>query len=394
MRRAARNLTSNYLAYGASVVSGLVLTPVIIGAIGKEGYGAWLFIVSATTVLRLLDFGIAPTVVRFTAYHRGRSDEERINAIASAGMAVYLLLGAASVAVGLVIAWFIPDLINLSPDLVRPAQFATVIAVLTLGTQAPLGLFGSLLKGSQRFDILNISALVAILSYAALVLAVFTEYASLPVLATIALVSTLIRLAIPVFYVRREIPTLRLSRSYLRRSTVRELLSYSRFSFMTHIAGKVVYSADVVLIGIILSAKEVTLYGVASRLFALAASVAQVGTEVLLPLQSELEGRAEHERQRSMLATGIRASMCVSVILCFPLVIIPHWVLGAWLGDGFGAERDPTRAPGDRRAVHAAERRHLPVPVRAWEAQGTRDLTGVTRRAQSRADGPAAGRRR
>ena len=65
MRRAARNLTSNYLAYGASVVSGLVLTPVIIGAIGKEGYGAWLFIVSATTVLRSLDFGIAPTVVPF-----------------------------------------------------------------------------------------------------------------------------------------------------------------------------------------------------------------------------------------------------------------------------------------------------------------------------------------
>ena len=34
MRSAARrNLASNYLAYGAAVLSGLVLTPVIIGAI-------------------------------------------------------------------------------------------------------------------------------------------------------------------------------------------------------------------------------------------------------------------------------------------------------------------------------------------------------------------------
>ncbi len=335
MRRATRNLTSNYLAYAASVVSGLVLTPVIIGAIGKGGYGAWAFIISTTTLLRLLDFGIAPTIVRFTAYHRGRSDEEQINAIASAGLAVYLLLGAASVAVGLVIAWFIPHLIQLSPELHRPAQVATVIAVLTLGTQAPLGLFGSLLKGSQRFDILNISALVAIVAYAALVGAVFTQFASLPVLATIALVSTLIRLMLPVIYVRREIPSLRLSRSLVRRGAVRELLSYSRFSFMTHVAGKVVYSADVILIGKILGAEPVALYFVASRLFSLAASVAQIGTEVLLPLQSELEGKAEHERQRAILATGIRASMCVSVLLCFPLIVLPHWVIGAWLGRGF-----------------------------------------------------------
>ncbi len=341
MRRAARNLTSNYLAYGASVLSGLVLTPVIIGAIGKEAYGAWAFIVSTTTLLRLLDFGIAPTVVRFTAYHLGRSEEDRINAMASAGMAVYLLLGAVSVAAGLVIAWIVPDLIQLSPELRHPAQVATVIAVLTLGTQAPLGLFGSILKGSQRFDVLNLSALVSIGVYALLVAAVFTSFSSLPVLATIALVAAVIRLGLPIVYVRREIPTLRLGRSLVRRATVRELLSYSRFAFMTHLAGKVVYSADLILIGAIAGAEQVALYAVASRLFALAASVSQIGTELLLPFQSELEGRADHERQRAVLATGIRASMCVAVLLCFPLIVLPHWVIGAWLGGGFEASVVP-----------------------------------------------------
>ena len=149
---------------------------------------------------RLLDFGIAPTVVRFTAYHRGRRDEERINAIASAGLAVYLMLGAASVAVGLVIAWFIPDLINLSPDLVRPAQVATRDsrpdarhpgAARTLWQPAqglpavrhPQHLRARLdprVRGARRWRC-------------------SPQYASLPVLATIALVSTLIRLALPVY---------------------------------------------------------------------------------------------------------------------------------------------------------------------------------------------------
>jgi O-antigen/teichoic acid export membrane protein len=335
MRLAARNLSSNYLAYAASVLSGLILTPVIIGAIGKEAYGAWAFIVSLTTLLRLLDFGITPTVVRFTGYHRGRSDDEQINVMASAGLAVYLLLGAVSVIAGLIVAWLLPGLIDLSPDLQRPAQVATVIAVVTLGTQAPLGLFGSMLKGAQRFDILNLSALISIVAYAVLVAAIFAHAASLPILATIALVSTVIRLALPAFYIKREIPTLRLSPGLVRGSVVRELLGFSRFAFMTHVAGKVVYSADLILIGAILGAHEVALYAVVSRLFGLAAGVASTGTDLLLPLQSELEGRADYARQRSFLAGGLRAAMCVAVLLSFPLVVLPDWILTAWLGSGF-----------------------------------------------------------
>ena len=115
MRLAARNLGSNYLAYAASILSGLILTPVIIDAIGKEGYGAWVFIVSVTTVLRLLDFGITPTVVRFTAFHRGRSPEDESTRSPPPSMAVYLFLGPSSVAVGLVVAWFLPEMIDSAP---------------------------------------------------------------------------------------------------------------------------------------------------------------------------------------------------------------------------------------------------------------------------------------
>ena len=110
---------------------------------------------------------------------------------------------------------------------------------------------------------------------------------------------------------------------------------------MTHVAGKVVYSADLILIGAIAGAEPVALYAVATRLFGLAAGVARTGTELLLPVQSELEGRAEHARQRSVLATGVRGAMCVAVLLSFPLVILPHWIINAWLGSGFEASVVP-----------------------------------------------------
>ena len=128
MRPAARNLLSNYAAYAVSILAGLILTPVIIGAIGKEAFGAWAFILSLTTLLRLLDFGVTPTVIRFTALHRGRSEQTELDSLASTGLAVYLVAGLISVVAGLVLAWFLPDMIDLSPQLEGPAQVAVVLA--------------------------------------------------------------------------------------------------------------------------------------------------------------------------------------------------------------------------------------------------------------------------
>ena len=82
------------------------------------------------------------------------------------------------------IAWFLPAMIDLPADLERPAQVAAVIATLTLGMQAPLGLFSSLLKGAQRFDVLNAGGIASIVAYAVLVIVVLTRHNTLPTLAT------------------------------------------------------------------------------------------------------------------------------------------------------------------------------------------------------------------
>jgi O-antigen/teichoic acid export membrane protein len=108
-----------------------------------------------------------------------------------------------------------------------------------------------------------------------------------------------------------------------------------------HAASKVVYSADVIVIGTILGPEKVALYAVATRLFGMASRIGQIGTDLLLPLQSELEGRAEHERQRALVTSGIRSSMCVTVLLALPLVVLPSWILTAWLGPGFQASVVP-----------------------------------------------------
>jgi O-antigen/teichoic acid export membrane protein len=341
VRFALRNLAGNYAVYAASIVSGIVLTPVIIGAIGKDGYGVWVFIGSVTIFLRTLDLGLAPAIVRYSAYYRGRRDTAAISEVASCGFALYVGISALLALAGVLFAVVLPSIESIHGELVHPARVAAFVTVLTLALELPIGAFSNLLKGQQRFDIVNAGSLVSLVVYATLVAAVLTSRDSVAWLAAIAFVATMIRVLVPAMLIRRELPDLRLSPRLVTRSRLRELLSFSGFAFVSHIAAKIVFAADAILIGIVLGPVAVATYGVASRLFTVGSGLSSTGTDVLFPAYSELEGRGDLERQRQYVEGALRSSLCMVVLVTAPLLVVPAWVIGAWLPGRWDASVAP-----------------------------------------------------
>ena len=335
MRLIRRNLFSTYFLYAAAFTASLVLTPVIVHALGKTAYGVWAFVGSATVFVSLLDLGVGPSIVRFGAHARGRDDPEQINALASVGLVVYAVIGIASVAVGIVLAAIVPYLVSMPHHLVWPARLATLLVVAGFAAEFPLGLFGNLLVGQQRYDVLNLASLARLAVYAALVGAILPRHGGVGLLAAITLLATLVQLGLPLVWLRRELPFLRLRRSYVSRARVRELLAFSWHNFLIHIAGKIVFSADVVVVGVVLGAKAAAYYGLPSRVFGLVAGVGSGGTNLLYPAFSELEGADELRRQRHLLLTGLRFGMVLMLLLALPLVFIPDLLIHGWIGAGW-----------------------------------------------------------
>jgi O-antigen/teichoic acid export membrane protein len=336
MRLLRRNLVSTYVVYGASVVAALVLTPVIVHALGKDAYGLWVFIGSITVFVQLLDLGVGPSVVRFGAHARGAQTPEEISALASVGIVVYAIIGAATVVAGVVLAVIVPYLISIPHDLVEPARAATLLVVAGIAARFPLGLFNNLLLGQQRYDIVNLGNLVGLVVYFVLVIAILPWYGGIVLLATVTLVSTLLRLGLPLLWLRRELPFLKLRRALVSRLRVRELLSFSWHNFLIHLAAKVAYSSDVVVVGIVLGAKAAALYGVPSRIFALVLGLGSGATNLLYPAFAELEGADERQRQRRLLMVGLRLGMALMLLLALPLILIPDQLIYGWIGPGWG----------------------------------------------------------
>ena len=160
MRFFRRNVLGTYGVYAAAIVSGLLVTPITLHALGDDGFGIWAFIGSLTIYLSVLDLGVGPSIIRFAAEARGRKSPEDANDIASNGLMLYALIGLATLPIGIALAWLVPVLITTPDDLVWPARIATLLLVLSIAARFPLGLFNNLLVAQQRFDVLNLANFV------------------------------------------------------------------------------------------------------------------------------------------------------------------------------------------------------------------------------------------
>jgi O-antigen/teichoic acid export membrane protein len=336
LRLFRRNALGIYAVYGAAMVSGLVVTPIVLHELGRAPYGIWSVIGAITIYLSVLDLGVGPSIVRFAAEARGRKAPEDANAVASTGLVLYAAIGLVSLPLGAGLAFLLPELVDTPVDLVWPARISTLLVVASIAARFPLGLFNNLLIAQQRFDVQNLANFVSTVLYAVLVALLIPNGGGLILLGALTLGTTLVRLVLPLPLLRLELPDLRLRRAYVTRERLRELTSFSWSNFLIHVANKVVFSTDVVVVAIVLGPKAAALYAIPAKLFSLVFGLGSVGTNLLYPAFAEHEGSGEEERQRRLLLAGLRGGMSAALVLALPLLFIPDQLIEGWVGQGFG----------------------------------------------------------
>ncbi len=335
MRLLRRNTLGVYGVYAAAIVSGLVVTPVVIHSIGKSAFGVWSFIGSVTIYLSVLDFGVGPSIVRFAAEAHGRSADDDINEVASTGLAMYAVIGLITLPIGLALAWIVPIAVDAPHDLIWDARIATLLVVISLAVRFPLGLFNNLLVARQRWDVQNLANFLSTVMYALLVVLLLPRWGGLVLLGALTLVTTVFRLALPLAWLRRELPKLRIARRFVDRARLRALTVFSSSNFLVHIAQKIVFSTDVIVVGIVLGSAASGVYSVPAKLFALVFGLGTAATSLMFPAFAQFQGSGDTARQRRLLLIGLRAGTALMLLLALPLLLIPDLLIHAWIGGGF-----------------------------------------------------------
>ena len=94
----------SYVQLMLNVLIGIIYTPILLRYLGSSEYGVYSVATAVISFLTMLDLGFGQTLVRFYVKYRAEDRQQKADACAGAFLVMYLLLGAAALAIGLSLA--------------------------------------------------------------------------------------------------------------------------------------------------------------------------------------------------------------------------------------------------------------------------------------------------
>jgi O-antigen/teichoic acid export membrane protein len=335
LSRAARNVLSNWMTYLLGGAVSFFLSPFIVRHLGNSAYGVWALLVSLTGYLGFLDLGIRGAVTRYIAKFHSEGAHEQSSCTVSSACAVFILAGCVAFLASILFAIFALPHFKIPPSYSRAAQFVVVIAGASVAVSLISGIFGGILVGLQRFELLNSIGLGGVgLRSIAIVLAL-RNGRGLITLALIQLVSSIGELLLGFIFSRRLYPEVRLAIDHCRRSHVSLIFSFGVYAFMLLVSNYLIYYTDALVIGAFLPVSMVTFFAIAGNLTIYAREFVGGFSRTMTPLASKLEVESGREGlQETTLKAARYCSMAVLPIFV-TFMVRGHSFVGLWMGPAY-----------------------------------------------------------
>ncbi|HKD03125.1 MAG TPA: flippase [Terriglobales bacterium] len=335
-----KNVGSSWFALGINVLVGIFISPYILHHLGDDAFGLWVLIFSVTGYYGLFDLGIRSSIVRYVAKYSAVDDHEQLNRLISTALTSYSAVCLVCLLLTGVGAFFVSSLFRVSPDFLVTARWLFLMVGASVALGFPLGVFGGILEGLQRFYLLNFTSVTSILLRALLIIIVLKHGGGLLSVALITAGLPLITATLNALFVLHLLP-LELSRHYVDRATLRKIATYGGPTFMIIVAGRLRFKTDALVIGTFLSSAAITYFAIGSRLVDYATEVVSSLAQVFVPMSSQSDATGDLARVRKIFVAGNRACAMVIFPISAMLIILGKSVIEAWVGKRYVATSYP-----------------------------------------------------
>ena len=150
----------------------------------------------------------------------------------------------------------------------------------------PLGIFGGVLKGRNRYDIDSAIGIFTLVLRTVLLVVFLNSGYKIVAVALITLSANLIGFILRALFSlriinRNVLKTLKFDSKY-----VKIVLKYSSFVFISNIAIRIIYYTDSLVIGTFVSAAAITFYSIGGRLVEYFRELIAMAANVVMPIAS------------------------------------------------------------------------------------------------------------
>jgi O-antigen/teichoic acid export membrane protein len=326
-----KNVGSSWSALAVNVIVGIFLSPFILHRLGDSAFGIWVLIFSITGYYGLFDLGIRSSVIRYVSKYTATGDREKLTQFVNTALFSYTCIGILSMVLTTVLSSSVERVFKIPPEMHSQARLLLLMVGAAVSLGFPLGVFGGILEGLQRFYILNWTSIAATLARAALIVYFLNRGYGL-------LTVALLTVGLPLFSsILRGIIVFRLcpvplAIKYVDRDSFRNMANYGGTTFLVMVAARLRFRTDEIVLGTMMSAVAVAYFNIGGRIVDYAAEFVGSLAQVFVPMSSQSEATGNHDRVRKIYIAGNRACAFLMFPITAILILFGKHIIRIWVG--------------------------------------------------------------
>lgn len=326
-----KNVGSSWSALAINVIVGIFLSPFIVHRLGDAAFGIWVLIFAVTGYYGLFDLGIRSSIIRYVSKYAATGEQGKLANFVNTALFSYTGIGIVSMALTVLLSSSVVSVFKVPPELHSQARLLLLIVGASVSVSFPLGVFGGMLEGLQRFYILNWTSIVSTVARAALIVYCLNHGYGLitVVLITVGLpiLSSIVR-GIVVF----RLCPVPLGFRYVDRDSFRHMANYGGTTFLVMVAARLRFRTDELVLGTMMSTVAVTWFNFGARIVDYAQEFVASLAQIFVPMSSHSDAVGDLDRVRKIYIAGNR----VCAFLIFPitslLIIFGKHIIRIWVG--------------------------------------------------------------
>ncbi|PKQ68754.1 hypothetical protein BZG01_03285 [Labilibaculum manganireducens] len=313
----------------------LFILPLFINNIGAELYGIWILSNIIIGYMGVLDFGFGIGVQKYLSKAYIGNQKLYFNQVFSTGIALHLFIG---ILIAILVVYFnhnIVSFFNIEATLLVQAQQVLLIAGIFSVLIWPMKMVSSVFPAILDYKL--DSKLKAYVSFTKTLVLLLSVYISLDIV-TIALIYNMVGVLMwlpTIFSVRKSVNYIQCKFSFVRKSVFKEIFSFSMGMFFLQLMRMLSVQLDNLIIGRLLSVREVSHYKITSTPFIMSESFLGMISGVIMPTIFAADANNNRALINRMAIIGVKYFAICSVPMALAGIVLTKPFFLLWVGSEY-----------------------------------------------------------
>lgn len=331
-----RNTVSNFGLNILTVILGFVALPVLIKAIGDDGYGLLMLVATVMGYFGIMGAGVPAGTVKYVAEFEAREDREGLFKVINTSFGFFLGVGVAAAGV---IATFAAlgglSFFEISEENLGIARNLLFVAAGFALFSWPATVLSNTLEGLQEYHTKNvIEAVTNVLRYGGSIAVALADWGIMAVFLAQQL-SYVVRWIWLTYAVKKKLPGWQPNPLAFDTKTFKIIAGFSVWLLMTQIAVLLNYETDHIILGAFLPMASLTIYEIVTRPFTIIRQVSSLFNSAIMPAVSATAARADQAGLDAIAYTGSRYSNAFVAPIAIVGLFLSGPFIGLWVGEKY-----------------------------------------------------------